>query len=341
MSRLRLLLLAAGAGTLLLGAPAQAVTAPGPATAPSARAFQLLSAASQAARTRTYSGTQYVATWGDSLAASSIADVRHTPAEGSVVRVRPTAGGAADGSVTPTPDLDPRLLRLLAAHYVLTVGPDASCTGRPAYVVEARRPGSDLVAGRFWIDRSSALVLRREVLDERGRLVHSSAFATVTVGANQQVPAPAGPAANELTSAELDRLAHSGWPIPTALPGGLELFDARMPTMGGQPVLHLTYSDGLSTLSLFTQRGQLGSRTVPGFHREELGRNAVWVRAAAPERVVWGGGGRVFTVLTDAPTSVVRAAVRGLPHTPAPSTGLLARLGRGLARVAGWLNPFR
>jgi sigma-E factor negative regulatory protein RseB len=79
---------------------------------------------------------------------------------------------------------------------------------------------------------------------------------------------------------------------------------------------------------------------MAGYTKQKLGRSAIWVRPASPERVVWGGGGRVFTLLSDAPPESVRAAVTGLPHEKAPRTGLLARLGRGLSRLASWLNPF-
>jgi hypothetical protein len=45
-------------------------------------------------------------------------------------------------------------------------------------------------------------------------------------------------------------------------------------------------------------------------------------------------------VLTDAPPALLRAAVGDLPHDAAPRHGVLARLGRGLTRLASWLNPF-
>lgn len=346
MSRLRLLLLVAGAGTLLAGSPAQAAVRVQPEPTPSgaaageARALELLTAASRAARTRTYSGTQYVSTWRASAASSSVADIRHSPAEGSNVTVRPTAGSALDASVTPTTDLDPRLVRLLADHYVLAVAATASCVGRPTHVVEARWPGRGTVAGRFWIDDASALVLRRETFDRSGGLLRSSAFAALTVGPAGVVLSPAGLTDAQLDDVEINRLRRQGWQVPPALADGLELFDARMRLHDGQRVLHLSYSDGLSTLSLFTQRGRLGAAKLTGFSKQKVGRAAVWVRPSSPERVVWGGGGRVFTLLSDAPPDTVRAAVTGLPHDRAAREGLLARLGRGLARLASWLNPF-
>jgi sigma-E factor negative regulatory protein RseB len=345
MTRLRLLLLVAGAGTLLAGAPTQAAIGASPEPTPSgtaaseSRAIALLTAASRAARTRSYTGMQYVSTWREGRASSSIADVSHTAAEGSVVSVRPTAAGDVDPSVTPTTDLDPRLLRLLAAHYALSFVGTSTCAGRPVQVVEARQPGDGVVAGRFWIDAASALVLRRETFDRAGRLVRSSAFTTVTVGSPILAVAPAA-VSDRLDTDGIDALRRDGWQIPSALAGDLELFDARMRTHSGERVLHLSYSDGLVTLSLFAQRGRLGAARMPGFSREKVSGSAVWVQSSSPERVVWGGGGRVFTLLSDAPPEAVRAAVTVLPHEKAAKSGLLARLGRGLARLGSWLNPF-
>jgi MucB/RseB N-terminal domain len=344
MTRLRLLLLVAGAGTLLAGMPAHASAGanpeptPGGSAASNSRALTLLSAASRAARNRAYMGTQYVSTWRAGRADSSIADVRHNAAEGAVVSVRPTAGGAVDPSVTPTADLDPRLVRLLAAHYSLTVAGRSTCAGHPVHVIEASK--GPVVAGRFWIDDATALLLRRETFDRAGRLVRSSAFTTLEVGPLTADVLPAAAGSDQLDRASIEALRRDGWHIPTALAGDLELFDARMRTHDGERVLHLSYSDGLATLSLFAQRGRLGSTKLAGFNRQHVKGAPVWVRSSTPERVVWGGGGRVFTLLSDAPPETVNAAVVVLPHDKAPKTGLLARLGRGLARLGSWLNPF-
>jgi sigma-E factor negative regulatory protein RseB len=350
MTRLRLLLLVAGAGTLLAGLPATASVQSLPesttsgAAAGEPRALQLLTAASRAARARVYSGTQYASTWRADMASSSVADVAHTSDGRSVISVRPTAAGVVDSMVALTTDLDARLLGLLADHYALDVAPDVTCNGRLAHVVEASRPGvagGGAIAGRFWIDADSALVLRREVFDAAGRLVRSSAFATIDIGGAATVPVEATAAtADHLGPADLDRLRADGWQVPATLPGELGLFDARMRTHDGERVLHLSYSDGLSTLSLFAQRGRLGTARMAGFTKQKLGRAAIWVRPASPERVVWGGGGRVFTLLSDAPPDAVHAVVTALPHEKLPKTGLLARLGRGLARLGSWLNPF-
>lgn len=345
MSRLRLLLLVAGAGTLLAGLPSHASVRPDGDPYPSAasaseqRALELLTTAARAARTSTYRGTQYVSTWRESTATSSVADIRHAPGAATLVDVRPTASVHPDDAVTPVTDLDPRVLPILDAHYDLSVAADQSCAGRAAHVVEARHPGDGVVAGRFWVDVESGLLLRREIFDRTGRLLRSSAFANLTVDPGTADAEPVAPV-ERLDTMQIDQLRRDGWLVPMSLAGALVLYDLRLRTHDGERVLHLSYSDGLSTLSLFAQRGRLGSSRMAGFTREKVGHTAVWVRPASPERVVWGGDGRVFTLLSDASPETVRAAVKVLPHEKARSNSVLARIGRGLKRLGSWLNPF-
>lgn len=350
MTRLRLLLLVAGAGTLLAGLPASASGRAGEGEHPldrspradsgprEQRALQLLDRAARAAVTRTYRGTQYVSTWASDRSTSSVADIRHTPTGGSVVQLRPTAG--AEQAVAATTELDVRMLRLLADNYTLEVVDAGECAGRTADVVEAT-DAQGRVAGRFWVDRASALLLRREVFDRGGQLIRSSAFASLNVDATAGPAAEdAVPASGRLTEAELNKLRDDGWRIPATLPAGLALYDARVRTHDAKNVLHLAYSDGLSSLSLFAQRGRLGSKPTSGFTERRLGGAAVWTTSSSPQRVVWGGGGQVFTLLSDAPAEAVTAAFKVLPHDKAPRTGVLARIGRGLTRLVSWLNPF-
>ncbi len=346
MRRWRLLPLLIGAGAALLVVPGAGAATPrlhvSPLLEASAQddAAALLSRASLAGRARSYAGLQFASAWATGVTSASIAEVRHTPAGGSVVAPRPTAGTDGPGlPVASTSDLDPRLLRLLTVHYQLERGPQEACAGRPAEVVLARRLDTS-VAGRFWLDQDSGLLLRREVYDDAGELVRSSAFTTLEVQPHPAVDvATAAVASGALTDAQVAQL-RADWPVPGSLPGGLDLFDARVRTHDGKDVLHLSYSDGLSTVSVFAQPGHLGTEPMGGLHEEQLSGSPVWATSGSPQRVVWSGAGQVFTLLSDAPTAAVTAAVTSLPHDPAPRTGVLARIGRGLARFGSWLNPF-
>jgi sigma-E factor negative regulatory protein RseB len=351
VSRLRLLLLVAGFGALMTSAPVFAVVAPGPeadstpSAARSARAMALLQSAARATRTRTWSGTQHVVSTRAGEPRFTVLQIHHTPGGGSTVRVLSSQGQAVAADV-----LDDRLLTLLAGHYDLRVVDDAPCVGRPAHLVEARRPGvtgPTSVAGRFWVDAVTGLVLRRDVLDEDGAIVRSSSFVNLAVDRSTNVVSTdyavgevLRPTGQRLDDSELVALEASGWPVVRILPSGLELFEARMHDGEGGDVLQLSYSDGLSTLSLFVQKGELPADTTGTIR--SIGGGAVRVSPGTTERVVWSGNGRTWTLVSDAPESTVEGAVLVLPHAPAPvaGDGVLERAWRGMSRVGAWLNPF-
>ena len=104
--------------------------------------------------------------------------------------------------------------------------------------------------------------------------------------------------------------------------------------------MHLSYSDGIATVSVFEQRGRLDADGLAGHHREVVDGHEVWVSGEVPQRVVWTSGETVYTVVADAPERTVDQVVAALPHQPAADGNTLGRLGRGLDRVASWFNPF-
>jgi sigma-E factor negative regulatory protein RseB len=337
VTRRRLLAAAVGAGVLLTGLPVLAVEDRGGTDAELAEsgALALLERAAVAGRRLTYAGTQYVATWREGGSDSALVELQHDPASGSVV----TGADGPSQAAVATAVLDPRMLARLASSYSLSVRGPGRCTGREASVVEARRPDGH-VAGRFWVDRSNGMLLRREVFDASGRRVRSSAFVDLDVRSGSTsasyVAVTARTGFERPAQEAVERLRGDGWLVPERLPGGFRLFETRR---SGE-VLHLAYTDGLSTLSLFAQDGELGSRRMDGFTVEQVGGRPVRVRRAAPERVVWAGGGRVWTLVSDAPEDVVLEAVAALPRDDEPDDGVRTRLGRGLARLGGMLNPF-
>jgi len=236
-------------------------------------------------------------------------------------------------------------LKRLAGNYTITRAGRASVSGRPADLVEARWPGSDRPAARFWLDRATGLVLRREVYDEDGRTTRASAFVEIVVGkpsgTRQHLP-PAMPKAWSTTVDYSDRtdMESKGWHCPDELPGSLDLVDARRGGGKDKPILHLSYSNGLASVSLFEQRGRLDAENLDGYRLEEGDGRAVYVRDGMPQRVVWSARGTVFTLVADAPASTVDEVVAALPHDPVEEAGTWHRLGRGFERVASWFNPF-
>lgn len=345
-----LLVLPSSAAPTATGVPLADLPAAGATTsAADPTALALLERASRAPATTPYSGVQFVSAWSSHGATSVVVEVVHQPGHGTTVRSDGTAQAPAADTFLPAGNGEPSLLgaattlTLLAGNYRVQAVGRTTVAGRPADLVEARRSGSGALAARFWLDRATGLVLRREVYDEDGRATRASAFVQVEVGRAAVTPhlPPALPDAwaDAVASADLAGMRERGWQCPTQLPGSLTLVDARRGGAPGARILHLSYSDGLAALSLFQQRGRLDEERLEGYRRTEVGGAPVYVRDGVPQRLVWSARGTVFTVVADAPPRTVEGVVGALPHEPADGGGW-RRLGRGLDRVASWFNPF-
>jgi hypothetical protein len=228
------------------------------------------------------------------------------------------------------------LVGLMGKHYLAVYRGVGSAVGRPALIVELDRADGSLAA-RFWLDEKTMVPLQRDVYDASARLVSEEAFVQVQFGPLAAAP-PAPPATQTWAGAApaklLLELDSSGWQLPAALPGGLSLYEAAQSGMGPGQVVDLGYSDGLSVISLFVQRGMLAPR-MPGWQRVNLNGHLVYV---AEHSIAWAGHGFVYTVIADAPPRTVEDVVTALPQNIAP--GFFARIGRGLSRMAALVNPF-
>lgn len=311
-------------------------------------AVLLLQRASTASRTTAYQGTQFVSVWGRGRTTTVMARVVHVPGQGTTVTVDGTAATPA-GTMFATED-DPAAplsapsggaLALLVRNYDLALVDTGEVAGRPVYVVSARR-GDGTEAARFWFDGEYGLLLRRQVLDSSGRIVRASAFLDIQTVAEAEPmthlpPTLPEPWDAQMSRSDLARLERSGWTCPATLPGRLRLYDARRERAEGRTVVHLAYSDGISTVSLFVQRGRL-ERPMKGYRADRVDDITVYVRDGVTSRVVWSGDGSVYTLVADAPWETVENVVSELPREE--DQGLASRVGHGLARVLSWFNPF-
>ncbi|AWS46689.1 hypothetical protein DKM19_40745 [Streptosporangium sp. 'caverna'] len=319
---------------LVVGTPAHA--APPDEAESEDTGLHLLREAAIAGRTRGYSGTQYVTTWGRSGAVSSVLEVRNVPGRGLMMHSRPSdpvqtadPGTPAGGMTSPSEFM----LEVLARNYrVVAAGRGRAC-GRPARLANVLRQDGT-VAARYWLDEAGGLVLRRELLDGHGKVVHAGAFVDLTLDPARKGAVPVMTTGG-FSLTEVPRLFAGGWHFPRALPGRLELFAAHNTSPG---YLYLGYSDGLSVVSVFIQSGVLDEERLQGWHAEQRSGHTIWIRDSAGQETIWASGGHVYTVFADAPADMVDAAVAALPHEPVPD--LWTRLGRGASRLLSWVNPF-
>jgi sigma-E factor negative regulatory protein RseB len=80
---------------------------------------------------------------------------------------------------------------------------------------------------------------------------------------------------------------------------------------------------------------------MPGLTRRTVRGTPVYVSLGLPTVAVWGSGGTVYTVVTDAPDETATAVVADLPHAGPASVGAGERLASGLKRLAGTLDSAR
>jgi sigma-E factor negative regulatory protein RseB len=320
------------------------------------RALQLLHRAAASAEKVTFSGTQLIGSWMPSGTAAYVLDVEHSPLTGTTVHEHGTGSSQEAARWAPTRDpgapssLSVEPLAVLAESFTVSVAGSGSVAGRTSTIVEARR--DDNVAARLWIDDQSALLLRKEVLDEQGRLVRESAFLELTVQTMPGVPQEGAQqegllARNAVDNREenherldadaLDRLRQQGWACPEDLPRGLTLYAAQRMSSPTGEVVHLSYSDGISSVSVFEQPGRLDVDGLEGYEVVQLGTSTVHARSGMPISVVWESDRSVLTVVADAPASTVADVVTALPHAEPTEKGIMARLGRGIDRAAAAL----
>ena len=336
------------------------------------RAVNLLAQAAQAAIVTSYQGQEILTRWSQGGGSVLVSSIWHVSGGQTVTQT--TADGASYSSQSyVSSDTDSQspegvlgvtapLIGLLKSHYLVAYAGSGSADNRTAQVVEAWRSDGS-IAARFWLDDATKLPLEREVFDTAAHVIGQDVFIDVSFtapggpegvpgdsrapGASPQQAAaksasarvsasPPGPWTDPFSRRQLLALRDGGWQVPAELPGGLSLFTGAKTRAETGAVLDLGYSDGLSMVSVFEQRGKLPA-TLPGWRKTKAGGHVVF---ALPDQrlLTWAGHGMVFTMVADAPSQTVDAAVGALPHDgPA---GFWKRMSRGLVRVASWVNPF-
>jgi sigma-E factor negative regulatory protein RseB len=352
-------------GVTAVGRAATAGKAPVAARrATAVRAVRLLAQAAQAAIVTSYQGEEVVTRWSAGSGSVLVANIWHVSG-GRTVTQTLDAGASFSSEPYLSSDTDGQapegvlgvtasLVHLLESHYLVAYAGAGSAGNRTARVVEAWRADGSMAA-RFWLDDATKLPLEREVFDPAAHLIGRDVFIDVSF-ANQgpatqgsasrwSAPASARPSASPqglwtdpLSHGQLLALRARGWLVPAELPGGLSLFTGAETQASTGTVLDLGYSDGLSVVSVFEQRGNLAA-TLAGWRRTTVAGHVIFVAEPDQRSLTWSGRGMVYTVVADAPAQTVDAVVGVLPHDRPP--GFWKRMSRGLVRVASWVNPFR
>jgi hypothetical protein len=209
--------------------------------------------------------------------------------------------------------IEPELERVPAPdhRWTLSVRRGPEIVGRPTRLVEATR-SDGTAAQKLYIDTDSNLLLRREVLDARGQVQRSLEFLDLTVANGPALHAPTGVSARK--AVPLDSVP-SGYVAPST-PSGYVLVGLSRHPNG----VELLYSDGLFTVSVLEQRGEVDWNGLPkgGTAAEVSGIRARRYAEPGADVLVWERDGTVFTSVSDAPPDVIDDMLDAL--TPSRST---------------------
>jgi sigma-E factor negative regulatory protein RseB len=167
--------------------------------------------------------------------------------------------------------------------------------GHEAHVL-VLKPRDKLRFGyRLWAEKGSGLLLRAEVLGERGEVLESSAFSEVSIGVRAQ-PEHVVQAVKKLEGYKVIKQQHQstqpegeGWTLKAAVPGfklvscvkrQLDMQGRTAPGAGEQ-TLQTVYSDGLTYVSIFiepysAERHQKPIVTAIGATQTMMRRDGDW-----------------------------------------------------------------
>ncbi len=146
--------------------------------------------------------------------------------------------------------------------YRIDAMPDARVLGKPVHVIVVAPKDHYRFGYRLWLDAKTAMPLKTQLCDSRGRVLEQIMFASLKMPATiperdlkPNVPAAGmqwvvqNPAGHATSGAADFRAAE--------LPPGFHLTVAGAQTIGTakRPAEHLVYSDGLATVSVFVEPG--------------------------------------------------------------------------------------
>jgi MucB/RseB N-terminal domain len=291
--------------------------APEPAaTSQTGPGAQLLDDARRAAHEQDFSGVLEV-TWSDARGEHSsdvfvrsangvlsLGDRPQVIVDGARRFVQGPDGWLAVWSQETQPDVPPA-----ADKWELAVHDGPTVAGRSTREVEVTDRDDGRVRERLYLDVSTSLLLRREQLDTRGRTVRTVGFTSIGEPAGAffgAVPAEAPRAPARSTSRQprvLDEVA-----APFRAPGSA---GDRFRLVGrydeADDTLHLFYSDGLFSVSVFEQEGELDATGLPAGAESRTvdGHDVHQYRTPGGVVMVWQSGDVVYTTVSDAPVDEI------------------------------------
>ncbi|MCF8177063.1 MAG: MucB/RseB C-terminal domain-containing protein [Sulfuritalea sp.] len=197
------------------------------------------------------------------------------------------------------PALLPVGLGSLPDHYSISSGGQGRVAGLTSQAVNLEPRDGLRYGHQFWMDASSGLLLKANMISERGEILESFAFTEVKVGGPLQAEA-LKPRFNservrvQQVHATEVKTDNTGWIFRNQLPGFHKIAAMRRQTTRENPEsLHVVFSDGLASISVFIESGgaldEANKVTTVGpvnVYRRQLGAYRLVVMGEVPALAV-------------------------------------------------------
>lgn len=197
------------------------------------------------------------------------------------------------------PALLPIGLGSLPDYYVIRGGGEARVAGIVSRAVRLEPRDALRYGHEFWMDTRSGLLLKANMVGERGETLESFAFIHVNIGGPLEQGALKPRFHGEQVRVQQVRATEiraedMGWHFRTMLPGFRRLSAMkRQPASDRPESLHVVFSDGLASISVFIEpggtEGEDGSVAAIGpvnIYRRQLGDHRLVVMGEVPALAV-------------------------------------------------------
>lgn len=209
----------------------------------------------------------------------------------------------------------------LSAKYTVVTAPGRVVAERDTieFIVADKRTGQ--MVEKAVMDRETGMVVWRELYDDNGEVVRTVEVEWLK---EKGAPPPVAP----------QRSAGTLIATPERLDGDYQ----RVGVYRRGDVVHQLFSDGLHTLSVFAEAGDLDAGALPGNGRvvtldDKKASHYDW---PGGDVLVWESGGVVYTAVGDGSVEDVMAAAASMPDSGKLSVG--ERLRRGCRAMADALT---
>jgi sigma-E factor negative regulatory protein RseB len=200
------------------------------------------------------------------------------------------------------PSLSAEQLRNLGQYYEARMTVSERVAGHWTQVMSFEPKDGLRYAHKFWAEANTGLLLKARVIDDRGEVVEQFTFTDVSINEklDREMVKPSwatAPPDWQVKQGSFGDMVpkETGWSVGR-LPGGFQKITEGYRTLRGkrEPVVHLVYSDGLVSISVFVE--SIAQPTVQTGLSQQGGLNVYATR----------NEDHLITVLGEAPPAAVR-----------------------------------